>query len=425
MKIEKKIELAEQTLRQYELKIDNRVINTKFALSAKHSPAIDIVRRMASLFLPKDLHFAQTNPESVGKRLLKYASQKNSTPEQKARLYALYEKIKQISLAEPSHTEKSFKDLDKKWNLLNKKLSEEQGYALNIGPFTYRVQNFYTSEEKQLRDQLSKTINAPTNALEWSIKISTPPAESDLPKKNLEAFEVMNVLFQLSNQNLLRPYTFKKDSSIGFTCANVNLLLSVYFNREDCACIPLSGQPLGDKSAKNRIAYTPELFISDTSQHVHDQIKANLETELQKNPSERPQKIFMPLSWTKNNIGHSTLLVIEPSQTVKEEARITMINTHGDSLDLYREYEQAAINAAKEVYTSPNTTTVRNTKCIYTTATSCGPDVVGLAIDLMDQPNVQATVKAGLPRKSHQDDLRNREKFGEATYEYLKPFIQI
>lgn len=438
MNLDKKITLAEQTFGHYEVAnhaLDQRVINTKFSLSVKHRSALDFIRRMASLFLPKDLHFAQTNPESIGKRLLKYASQKKTTPEQQKRLYALYEKIKQFALEElqtspaptPTVIEKRFKNLDQKWNSLHltphNLPAKDEGYILRVGNLTYRVKKLYTPEEKQLRDKLAKTFSIPTNAFEWSVKASTPPADG-LPKDTLEPFEVLNVLFQLSDRNLLRPYVSKNDPSTGYTCANINLLFSIYFNREDCVCIPPSGDPLGNKSAKNRIAYTPTLFASYTPQHVHDQIKANLEQELQKNPNDRPQKIFLPLDWNKNNHGHVTLLVIEPSQTIEKAARITMINTHGDSLNLYRDFEHAALKAAQEVYSSSQTTAIRNTRCIYTTATSCGPDLVGLAVDLMNQPNVQETVKAGLPRKSHQDDLRNREKYGDATYEYLKPFIK-
>lgn len=446
MDIEKKIRIAENVLDQYEkMSITERtsskkVINTKFSVVSSHSKTHDLIRKLISVFLPKNLHLAQTNPEAVAKRLLKISKQKNVTESQKQQLYTLYERYKKLIKENPQSSEEihSFAKLDQKWDvskddkatvtifpfIINPEWADKgDSILVGVGGQEYlvkksQIESYATSDQQIICDRIYQSIKPdnPQNATEYTIAVSS---NTSLPK---EVRDASKCLFRLKNDHILRPYKFKTDTSTGHALPNTNMLFDFYLNRQDCTFIDRNGASMNGP-AKDKIAYTCEIHKSYEPKTIQSEIRNFLGLELFQNRDSRPKKIFIPLSVDKNELGHSILLVVEPSSKNNTEARITMINTHGDSLSLYREFEEAALKGAKEIYSSPNTTTSRNTKCIYTTAKSCGPDVVELARDLMDVENVQETVKKGLPRKTSEDDKKARLEQGEAIHQFLARYF--
>lgn len=441
MDIDRQINRANKALEDYEMlspetkASGKRAIDTKFALGAKHSKLNELIRKLISILLPRNVHLAQTNPNAVANRLLKIAKQKNVTAEQKQKLHDLHERYKKI-FEDTAANKSSFEKLDQKWVVLNKPKQpspillteffvDERWYdsgesiGITVGGIKYLISkaDLPSEDAKSIAVQLAQKIKNknPQNSFEYILKIASNPA---LPK---EIQDSLHVIFQLDSKYILNAYTGRENLNTGHYVSTTNILFSHYFNRHDCTFIDLNGSSMNG-SPSDKIAYTCQFIVMEDPNLVAETVRNFLGKELARNMHNRPQKIFIPLVFRKHSHYHSVLLVVEPSSSKINEARITMVNTHGDSLKLYLDLEEGALKGAKEVYSSTNSIVLRNKKCIYTTARSCGPDTIEIARSLMDVENVQATVKNGLPRKTKEDDKNARLEHGEATDHFLKAY---
>lgn len=304
------------------------------------------------------------------------------------------------------------------------------------------VRNLFSKEKKSVRFAVKLEPSAPSTPISIPRAIpSQPQLDFDFVKgitnksktTPINALEYINFLIQHQNQcdpdktakNLidigftntalsqLENERSQSDTS-GYNGLMVNALFSCYFDRDDCAFLAdnrsMGGYQGKGKNSSNPIAYFPVLDSAYQPSDVKKIIKDLLEGLEEKRKAIEnsghimavPRKIFIPMCCFKgqNGMGHTMLMVVEPSATTNKSAAITMINTSVNCSG-FGEYELAAIQGAKEVYSHPTTTAVRNRNDIYSTSRSCGADVVELARSLIDIENVQAYVNAGhLQRKS-------------------------
>lgn len=276
---------------------------------------------------------------------------------------------------------------------------------------------------KNIAEQIASHLKdrAPKNALEYiagGFMMGDPKSLEDPINKK---YYMKNMA--LEDELLLQPYVDRENSKAGGTSTMVTSLLSIYFgNMEKGVCLTSSGEYLG-KSAKDAIAYSYAFAQGCEPEGVYNLMKSLLTLEFAKNQGARPQKIFVPISLNKDGIHHEILLVIEPSAKELRQARITVINSHGNSLSMYREYELAALKAASEIYSSDKTVAIRNTKRFYTTAYSCTHDLVETARLLANAPNAQELVKKGLPVRTAKDDKKVRLEHANDLLKFYQSYF--
>lgn len=249
--------------------------------------------------------------------------------------------------------------------------------------------------------------HAPSNAVEYLVSLM-----------NLENAVPIAKYFRLCDQHLLQAFRHRENvrSSSGAS----HVLFSYYLGSlKGCPCLAPTGEYVGHQSALGKVVYAVETGKSCSPLEVHDSVYYLLRNELAKNAGQRPQKIFIPMGWEKEGIQHCTLLVVEPSSTNEREARVTMINTNGNSPTKYIDYEKEALRAAQEIYHAKETVVSRNEKSIYTTAFSCGHDNVEIACELAQVDNVQETVRRGLSKRTPEEDRKNRLKHGEDVVKFF------
>lgn len=255
----------------------------------------------------------------------------------------------------------------------------------------------------QIANYLKK--HPPRNAIEYLVSYCTK--------------ESYRKVMGLHDRDLLMAYRERANPKGPGSKSMTNALLSYYFGKmKKGSCVLSSGEYLGE-IPEGAIAYTYEVTEAKTPLMAHQLVESFLRLELEKNQTMRPKKIFIPMSWNKEGIGHSALLVVEPSPEELREARITVINSHGDSLKMYREYELEVMRAAREIYSSPKTSVIRNTKRFYTTAYSCSHDMIEVAKNLAKVPDAQAAVKKGLPVQTAAHDKRVRLEHGEDLLKFF------
>lgn len=245
----------------------------------------------------------------------------------------------------------------------------------------------------------------PSNAFEWVLQNSTFPQDHD------------------PNQMIYEAYLRRHEQEIGNTL-QVNAILSAYLSkRADVGCLSPQGLSMENQSQKPRFYYTPVHQISQNIEDVQVHLFILLHNEMCYHPQHRPEKIIIPMNWRKDHLCHSTFMIIEPSSQEIKEARITMVNNNGDHPATFLAYENAAIQAAKDVYSSPKTTAVRNQNSIYTTAYSCTRDTVRLIRDLIDEPNAQEKVRRGLQRMALSEDEKHRLENGVEMMLFYQKYL--
>jgi hypothetical protein len=253
----------------------------------------------------------------------------------------------------------------------------------------------------------------PSNAIEYLVE--------QLNHFDNKEGETYSSYYELTTANFLAPYTYRHDQSKGGSIVKSCLLKSIYLGAySHCLCLAPTGEYLDKKDPSGKVAYNVEVSQAADCESVYNIVATELKLELKKNPTQRPQKIMMGLMWAKGNVGHAALLVIEPSSEDLNAAHITMINTHGDSVSLFRDYEKRAVEAACSVYSSKQTLTTRNTQSLFATATSCSVDSIEITRSLVDQPNVYNFVKnKQLKIRSCAEDKIAREQHGEDVKKYI------
>src|SRR5262249_47762105 len=140
--------------------------------------------------------------------------------------------------------------------------------------------------------------------------------------------------FSFRDADFLSPFLRQENLASGENPLGQNTLYSAYFEKmADGLFVDLQGKYGANPDKK--IAYGMDLYISSRPEDFKKFIGGILKREKANNPTERPQKIFLPLSVEVGENAHSLLLVVEPSLDEKK-TRATMINSHGDALTLYR-----------------------------------------------------------------------------------------
>lgn len=269
---------------------------------------------------------------------------------------------------------------------------------------------------QEIRTQIIRQLQVrePKNGLELLYSMACDPPEDK---------EYLHQCLGLKDDtDLLRSYYNRYDTTASYNTVLSNILFSIYFDGDSYACVSAKGIYLEGKSPKDKITYIPEAWASSSPENAAESTIIFLTNEKEKNPEERPAKIFIAMHWDKSEIGHVALLVIEPSTEIINQARITMINTNGNSPTFFLDFEEKVIEAAHSVYNSSRTVAIRNEKSIYTTVYSCGPDIIELARSLALEANVQDKVKKGLLRRSAKEDAQARIEHGEAVLKFFKNY---
>lgn len=143
---------------------------------------------------------------------------------------------------------------------------------------------------------------------------------------------------------------------------------------------------LEGKDPKDKIVFCADMpFQLSTEASVSEFVQTILRNEKSVSPVSRPKAIFIPLQFADpRKEAHQVLLVVEPSSApALNAAKITMINTHGNSLDMYRSFENVALQGAKSVYNDPSTTAIRNEKRLWASA-SCSHNISDYTLALTD-----------------------------------------
>lgn len=240
---------------------------------------------------------------------------------------------------------------------------------------------------------------------------------TDFTKPHIQV--VVRNAFQLNDHELLAAYTQRHDLTALPNFGTFNALYSTYF--KDYPCFSRNGGY--SKDSKDQVVYTPKFGRMLYPDDIYDVVKSTLDNELTQNVDKRPSKIIYPMFWTHREVKRCVILFIEPSSADTKEARITMLNTRGNNGKLFWEFEQAAMKAAKEIYTSPKTVAVRNEKLLAATLYSSLHDCIEIARKLAEVPNIQEAVQKGLPRITATEDAENRIKHGEDLLQFYQSYF--
>ncbi len=211
----------------------------------------------------------------------------------------------------------------------------------------------------------------------------------------------------------------------GYTSVYNNAILSSLFESDrEAVALTEDGKLMQDKGKFYKTAYCLDVGNRNSPKDSWEYI-ASILTQLYKETSDHKRigKLFIPLGWSDKGTGHEVLLIIE---TNKGSPRITLLNTHGNSLNKYKHYEDYLVKQLEgffgigsmppilkflSFFTSSfvaGGTIYKNTKTIYSTAYSCGPDIMHIIESLKDCPNIQERIKQGLPRLSSDESQQTR-----------------
>lgn len=123
-----------------------------------------------------------------------------------------------------------------------------------------------------------------------------------------------------------------------------------------------------------------------------------------------PNKIFIPFAY-KYPIPHGMLIVIEPSKTNPEAARITLVDSLGDS-NSYRDTLLGFSKQLQTLFPSDETTVVCNKVRQQRDGLTCGFHVLENILLLAKQENAQEFVQNGeLPKRSKKDISKRLQKY--------------
>jgi len=385
MDLDIQISKAYQAIDQYDAS-SNKVINSKFKIVNKKSYFAEAMARIFSNFFPGHHHIAQTNLDSVFKRILKLANSKDATPAQKEELQKIVNKLRDL-----------------------------KPYTTPTTPATQRIETDPLLSKKIGDIAAHKGKLSELNALEYAFLYELA-AEIVDPSMNPERMG-------LNNENLWRPCTeFSSSDTFGYNNGIFNALLSCYFGKENCIGV---GEDLTKKYAgvekgfafgkglnfAHPIAYFPVITTAASPEGVYETIKKDLHLLATADlPKEQlPSKMFIPIFCNNNSLGHVMLMVIEPSASQEKAARITTINT-SVGLCGFDPYENEAVRAAHEFYSASETTVFQNKEIIFSTGHSCGVDQIELMRKLSTVPNAQKHVAKGLSKNGSSQYKKIRQQ---------------
>lgn len=145
------------------------------------------------------------------------------------------------------------------------------------------------------------------------------------------------------------------------------------------------------------IAFTKRLdataWINRTIEDALTEFTQLLSNEIDAHPNQRPSKIITHcVLKVPNRDPHSIPLIIEPDPIIKNKARATIINNHGDLYRFYHNLENQILEAVKKAYDHEETTTARN-KHPTVTGPFCFMDCIENIRYLASVPNVQEYIK--------------------------------
>lgn len=157
--------------------------------------------------------------------------------------------------------------------------------------------------------------------------------------------------------------------------------------------------------------------ITPNSQTSKEHVKNLLQNELIFNSNHRPARLFVPLAWA----SHAVLLVIEASNTPQ---RITLINSHGNKVNTYKEFEKAVMEAAKEVY--PEAIFVNNQKWLWSNEVPCGYASLEAVRELIPVENAQNIVlEQKLKSRNKTADNEIRGRFNQEIEDLFQRYTKI
>ncbi len=295
-----------------------------------------------------------------------------------------------------------------------------------------------------LRDHLYRVLNLEMIVVKQSLIASIAPFYLSGRKANTTVQAIINFLKTHSAANTIErmiallllkkgetPTSLNQKISLeelvdegkkntgGYTSVYCNAILSSLFSaNNEAVAVREDGKLMHDKGKFYKTAYCLDVGNRYTPEASWDYI-APILTELFKHTDnhKRIGKIFLPLAWSDKGTGHEVLLVIEPNNGAP---RITLLNTHGDSLTKFKHYEDYLLEKLNSFFGASTTPTLilgatifKNKKTIYSTAYSCGPDIMHIIDSLKDCPNIQERIKQGLPRLSNEDSQQTRKRHAE------------
>ncbi|MBA3238216.1 MAG: hypothetical protein H0T62_07720 [Parachlamydiaceae bacterium] len=159
---------------------------------------------------------------------------------------------------------------------------------------------------------------------------------------------------------------------------------------------------------EGKIAFTKRLdaspWINRTIEDALAEFTDQLSNEIKAHPNQRPSKIMTHcVLQVPNRDQHSIPLIIEPDPIIKNKARATIINNHGDRYKFYHNLENQILEAVNKAYDHPETTTARN-KHPTVTGPFCYMDCIENIRYLASIPNVQKHIKQNklISRTPHQ-----------------------
>lgn len=180
-------------------------------------------------------------------------------------------------------------------------------------------------------------------------------------------------------------------------------------------------------SISGEIGYA-RMQMCTTPDDVYQWVSSIVRDEKSINSTDRPSKVFLTIGamardWKgSRNINHDIVVVIEPDSRNHDKARITIVNPVGN--EEHAEYEDAAIRAIQQSYSSRASRTVKNKKIQQYDPDGCGLHAIENIAVLKDVPNVQRFIEAGrLPDRT--PDMVTRvygvhARIAHAVYEWIR-----
>ena len=205
----------------------------------------------------------------------------------------------------------------------------------------------------------------------------------------------------------------QNNPSCGYPISIVDALISYYMAKRDeenlktdSVFINQDGTTLPTEDMKDKIAFSHHLTLKNATLEGTRALTNLLENELRAHPDKRPAKVFVPYSLNiPGKTNHVVFLVIEPDTNDLRKANITMINTLGNSgVNSYLQEENLILEAAKSIYNSRETKTVKNQKATFS-GPYCGIDCIENIRLLASVNDVQEYIRENKLPKRNQDTI--------------------
>lgn len=231
-----------------------------------------------------------------------------------------------------------------------------------------------------LNNRLEKST--PQNALEDLIyQIKTQ--KIIVPAEQLQEYFSENEL----KAYLIDPHDIKNSGNT----ACINLLLSQQFRDKNRFCyVSEKGQPCG--AARGKVGYTADPINPFTTT---DQIQKHLQNIIQGIKDSGLRRCLIPLGIKNQGDNFCHFIFIAIDLHSQDQADITIVNTHGNSLRMYRDQENQILHCCRQLFPHSQTRLQRNTDCIFSNAYSCVADGLGLMNVLAKQNSSYDFVACG------------------------------